>query len=98
MQHHGLGRAAWQHQAGGFALRWADRPKDVSRRGAQIPWGGGTGAAPSPAAGDLVLLADARLVGKPDLYRAAISFALRDLLQTRWEVFLKAATAASLLA
>jgi len=67
MQCHGLGRAAWQHQASGFAQGWADRPEDVRRGGAQIPRGGGTGATFGPAAGDLVLLADARFVGKPDL-------------------------------
>ncbi len=98
MQRHGLGRAARQHQAGGFALSWADRPEDVGRGGSQIPRRRGTGAALGPAPRDLVLLADPRLISKPDLYRAAIGLVLRDLLQTRREVFLKAATAASLFA
>ena len=96
IQRHGLGRAARQHQVGGFALCRAGRPKDVGRRSPQIPRDGGPRAAPGPAAGDLVLRADPRLVGKPDLYRAAIGFALRDRLQIRWRVFLKAATAVSL--
>jgi len=66
MQGHGLGRAAREHQAGCFALRRADRAKDVSRGGSQIPWSRGARAAPGPTPGDLVLLANARLIGKPD--------------------------------
>jgi len=95
---HGLCGAAGQHQAGSLAVRWADGPEDVGGGGAQIPRGRGTGAAPGPTPRDLVLLADARLVGKPDLERLAVSLVARDFRQTRGEVFLKAATAASLLA
>jgi hypothetical protein len=67
MQRHGLCRAARQNQARAFPLGRADRPKDVSGGGSQIARRGGTGAALGPAPGDLVLLADPRLVGKPDL-------------------------------
>jgi hypothetical protein len=98
MQRHRLGRAARQHQAGGFAFSRANRPEDVSGGGSQVPRGGGTRATPGPAAGDLVLLADARLIGKPDLERLAISLVDRDFRQTRGKLFLKTATAASLLA
>ena len=59
--------------------------------------GCGAGAAFGPAPGDLVLLADPGLIGEPDLERLAAD-RLPDLLQTGRDVFLKAATAASLLA
>ena len=98
MQGHGLGRAALQHQAGAFALHQADRVEDISRRRSQVSRGGGTGAAPSPAPGNLVLLPDACLVGKPDLERLAISLLGRDPRRTRGKLFLITATAASLLA
>jgi len=58
-------------------------PKKVPR----CAW---TGAALGPAAGDLVLLADAGLVGEPDFYRVAVKRLLaRNCLQARGEVFLK---------
>jgi hypothetical protein len=59
--------------------------------------GGRARAAFGPAARDLVLLPDPRLIGEPDLYRLAAD-RLPDLLQTGRKVFLKAETAASLLA
>ena len=98
MERHGLGRAARQNQAGAFALGRTDRSEDVRRSRPEIARGRGTGSALSPTPGDLVLLADPRLIGKPDLYGLAASLGLRDLRQTRGEVFLKADTAASLLA
>jgi hypothetical protein len=67
MERHGLGRAARKHQAGAFALGRADRSKDVSGGGSQIARRRRTGAALGPAPGDLVLLPNARLIGKPDL-------------------------------
>src|SRR6266446_1729103 len=55
-----------------------------------------TGAALGPAAGDLVLLADAGLVGEPDFYRVAVKRLLaRNCLQARGEVFLKSSIAPS---
>jgi hypothetical protein len=48
----------------------------------------------SKGPGDLVLLSEARLVGKPQLYRLACGLMLRDLCQTRGEVFLNASRAA----
>jgi hypothetical protein len=98
MQGHRLGRAARQHQACSLALRRADRPEDVSGGGSQIPWRRGPRAAFGPAAGDLVLLADPCLVGKPDLERLTSGLVGCDFRQTRGKLFLKTATAASLLA
>lgn len=98
MQLHRLDRTTWQHQADSFALGWADRPEDVSRGGAQIPWRRKARVAPGSAPRDLVLLADPRLIGKPDPLWLAIGLVDRDFRQTRGEVFLEAATAASLLA
>lgn len=67
MQRHRFGRTTGQHRAGGFALCRADRPEDVSGGRSQVPRGGWTRAAFGPAPRDLVLLADPRLIGKPDL-------------------------------
>jgi hypothetical protein len=52
---------------------------------------------PAFAGTSLVLLPDPRLIGEPDLYGLAAN-RLPDLLQAGGEVFLKAETAASLLA
>jgi hypothetical protein len=97
VQGHGLARAAGQDQTGALAFSRADRPEDVGRGRALILGSRWTGAPPCPAAGDLVLLPDPRLVGKPDLYRLAACL-LGDRLQTGGEGFLKADTSASLLA
>jgi hypothetical protein len=51
------------------------------------------GAAPRPAPGNLVLLADARLVLEPDLYRLAWGRTPGDLVQAGEEIFLNAVTA-----
>jgi len=54
------------------------------------------GSALGPAAGDLVLLADAGLVGEPDFYRVAVKRLLaRNCLQARGKVFLKSSIAPS---
>jgi len=77
-----------------FALFGADRAEDIGRSGALIARRRRPGAAFGPAPGDLVLLADARLVGKPHLYRPAGRIALADLRQARGKLFLKTAGAA----
>src|SRR4051794_33338538 len=97
VQGHALGRAAGQDQPRSFALSWADRPEDVGGLRSLVLGGGRAGAAFGPAARDLVLLPDPGLIGEPDLERLAAD-RLPDLLQTGREVFLKAETAASLLA
>src|SRR3954451_12347448 len=51
------------------------------------------GAAPRPAPGNLVLLADARLVLEPDLYRLAWGRTPGDFVQAGEEVFLNSVTA-----
>src|SRR5881396_2872946 len=64
--------------------------EDVGGSGPLVPRCAWTGAALGPAAGDLVLLADAGLVGEPDFYRVAVKRPLaRNCLQARGEVFLK---------
>ena len=94
LQIHRLGGAAREHQTGAFAVVRADRSEDVGGLRSQIARCRRTGAAFGPPAGDLVLLTDPSLVGEPDLYRLARRSS--DRLQTGREVFLKAATAASL--
>jgi len=70
--------------------------KDVGGRRALILRGRGARSLLRPAAGDLVLLADTRLVAEPDLYVVRIDALLtRDRVQTRGEVFLKGSIAPS---
>jgi hypothetical protein len=96
MQVHRLGIAGRQDQASCFAELRADGSEDVGRGGALIPRSAWASAALGPPAGDLVLLADAGLVRKPNLYFPDIDrlFA-RDFIQARWELFLKSAMAPS---
>ena len=51
-----------------FALFGTDGSERIGRGGALIARGAGAAAAYSPAAGDLVFLADAGFVLEPDLY------------------------------
>jgi hypothetical protein len=94
MQAHRRGVAAWQDKGRAFALLGTDRAENIGRGGALIARGGGAGSPPRPSARDLVLLPDARLVGKPHLYRLAGRIALPDRRQARGKLFLKAASAA----
>jgi hypothetical protein len=64
VQVHCLAVAMRQDQGCPFAVLWADGAED----GALIRWRRGPRAAFRPTPRDLVLLADARLVGKADLY------------------------------
>ena len=84
---HGLGVAPWHDETSGLALLWADGPEDIGPFGALIVRGAGTRAASRPAAGDLVLLADARLVLPPKLYPDAGGEARLDPLQRGRETF-----------
>ena len=96
MQVHRLSVAGGQYQRRALAAAWADGAKDLGRGRPLIGRRRGSGAAPCPTAGDLVFLADARLVGKPDFYVAGIdAFLLRDGLQARGETFLKSSIAPS---
>jgi hypothetical protein len=94
MQIHGLSVAPREDEAGGLSCPGADGAEDVGGGGALVAWGRRPAAAPGPAAGDLVLLADTCFVGEPD-FDGISSDALfaRDRLQFRWELFLKSAIA-----
>src|SRR3984957_12501545 len=74
----------------------ADRAEDISRGGSLVRRRARTRAALGPAAGDLVLLADAGLVGEPDLYGGGLDALLApDLVQARGKAFLKSSIAPS---
>src|SRR5262249_59684801 len=68
----------------------ADCTEDVGGSGPLVPRCAWTGAALGPAAGDLVFLADAGLVGEPDFYRVAGKRLLsRNFLHARGGGFFK---------
>ena len=90
VQVHRLGIASRQDQGRALAQLWADRAEDVGGGGALIAGSTWAGAALGPAAGDLVLLANASFVLEPDFYLVDIDrLRARDCLQARGEVFLK---------
>lgn len=90
MQVHRLGIAGGQDQSCALALFRADGTKDVGRGGSLITGCTGTRAALGPAAGNLVLLADTRLVCEPYLYLVAVErFLTGDCIQAGGEAFLK---------
>src|SRR5690242_15736112 len=94
VQVHHRGIAPGQDQTDGLALPGTDGAEDVGRGGALVGGRRRTAAAPGPAAGDLVLLTNSGLVGKPDLYVAGSEAALlRNRLHCRRPVFLKLSTA-----
>ena len=94
MQLHRLGVALGQDEADRLAFLGADRAEDVGRGGAQVARSRRPRSALRPAAGDLVLLSDARLVGEPDFYGVgADALFARDFLQARREAFLKSSIA-----
>jgi hypothetical protein len=96
VQVHRLGVAGGQDQGCALALLRADRTEDVGGGRTLVAGRAGAGAALGPAAGDLVLLADAGLVGEPDFYRVAGTCLLAgDGLQMRREAFLKSSIAPS---
>jgi hypothetical protein len=89
VQVHRLCIASWQNERGTLCRLRADCAKDIGRSGTLIVWRGGPATPFSPAPRDLVLLADACFVGKPDLYCGRIDALLaRDFFQARGEVFL----------
>src|SRR4051794_31889414 len=67
MQAHRLRIASRQDQGRTLTLLRADRPKDVDRVRSLVVRSAGSGSPSGPAAGDLVLLAHARLVLPPQL-------------------------------
>jgi hypothetical protein len=94
MQVHRLGVAARHDQSRAFAVLGTDRAEDISRGGSLVFGSARTRAKLGPASGDLVLLADARLVGEPDLYGAGLDVLLApDRFQARGKAFLKSSIA-----
>ena len=91
-----MGVAPGQDQSGRTALLRTDGTEDVGGCRALILQRSRMAAAPGPAAGDLVLLANTGLIAKPDLCVAAIdALRTRDLVQRRGEVLLKVSMAPS---
>jgi hypothetical protein len=72
VQVHRLGIAGRQDQSCTLAVLRADRSEDVGGSSPLVAGRTWAGAALRPAAGDLILLADAVLVGEPDFYRVAV--------------------------
>ena len=95
VERHGLGVAAWQHQARALALSGADGAKEIGRARALILRRTWPAAAPGPPAGDLVLLPDAGLILEPEFYVLALGLLGCDLRQLGGEVFLNAAMASA---
>ena len=88
MQAYRLVGAAWRDEASIRSTGLADRAEEVSGVCVLVLGSRGTRAMTCPAAGDRVLLADARFAAKPDLYRLAAE-ALRNLRQAGGEIFFK---------
>ncbi len=96
VQVHRLGVAARHDQGCTLALLRAHCTEDVGGSGPLVTRCAWTGAALGPAAGDLVLLTDAGLVGEPDFYLVAVKRLLaRNGLQARGKAFLKSSIAPS---
>ena len=96
VQVHRCGVAAGQDEPRGLALPGADGAKDIGRGGTLVLRRRRSGTAPSPAPGDLVLLADTCFVGKPDLYRGQFdALLLGNFVQEGREFFLKCSIAPS---
>jgi hypothetical protein len=96
VQVHGFGVASGHDERGALAVLGADRAEDISAGGSLIFGCAWARAALGPTPGDLVLLADARLVGEPDLYGLGRdAFLARDLVQASGETFLKSSIAPS---
>ena len=96
VQVHRLGVACRQDERGARAVLRANRAEDVGRGGALVMRRRWACSATRPTPGDLVFLADARLIGEPDFYIGRIdAFVLGDLRHTRRETFLKSSIAPS---
>jgi hypothetical protein len=94
VQAHCLCVAARQDETRTFAVLGANGTEDVGRGGALIRRRRRPRAALRPTPRDLVLLADAGLVGEPDLYMLRREGLLvRDRLQACGEAFLKSSIA-----
>ena len=96
MQAHRLGVAVRQDERGALAFAGTDGAEDIGRRGALIMRRAGAAAAPGPAAGDLIFLADTSFVSEPDFYVGSCNALLAGKrFQAGGEVFLKSSAAPS---
>src|SRR5262245_61587933 len=85
---------AWSTKRMAWAAGATDCAEDVGGGSTLVAGRAGAGAALRPARGDLVLLADASLVGEPDFYRVAVErLGARDFLQAHGKAFLKSSIA-----
>src|SRR4051794_16276147 len=93
---HRLSVAVRQDEAYGLARLGTDSAEDVGRRRPLVMRRRGSGAAPGPTPGDLILLPNSGLVGEPDLYGAGgDAFRARDFLQEGGKGLFKRSTAPS---
>ena len=77
-----------------LAVSGTDRPEDVGRCGSLVLRGAWARSALGPTPRDLVLLADTRLVGEPDLYGVGLDAVFApNLRQTLGEALLKSSMA-----
>jgi hypothetical protein len=91
---HRLCIAAWHDERRALAVLGTDRAENIGGGGSLISGSAGPGAALGPTPGDLVLLADACLVGEPDLYRAGFDAPFApDRFQACGKAFLKSSIA-----
>jgi hypothetical protein len=91
---HRLRIAAWHDERRTLAVLGTDRAEDIGGGGSLVFRRARARAALGPAARDLVLLADARLVCKPDFYGGGLNaFFMPDLRQALREAFLKSSIA-----
>jgi hypothetical protein len=99
MQSHGLAVAGGQDKPSAFPFGGADGAENIGRRRPLVVRRRRTRPTLGPAARDLVLLPDARLIGEPDLYAGRIeALVLCDLIQAGGETFLKSSIAPSVCA
>ena len=96
MQVHRFGITGGHDEGSAFTLLRTDGSEDVGRGSALIAGCARPCAALGPSAGDLVLLADARLVLEPNFYGLDVDrLFVRDFVHARGEVFLKSSIAPS---
>lgn len=88
---HGVSVGEGQRQAGADAAQRANGAEEIGALVALIGGLRGPGSAPRPLADATVLLADARLVLKPDLNGPAVRYAAKMRREDAGKVFLKAA-------
>jgi hypothetical protein len=94
MEVHRLCVASWHDERRALAVLGTDRAEDIGRGGSLVFRGARARPALGPAAGDLVLLSNARLVGKPDFYGGGLdALFMPDLRQALRETFLKSSMA-----